>query len=109
MTTLFEEQERAYETLFAREEALRFVALARRNKLVGAWMCEQIGLTGARAEGYCRSLVADGVGRASDAALLDRLRTDLAAAGAADRMHDLPGVLARCAARAAAEVRGASA
>ncbi|MEH3146799.1 MAG: DUF1476 domain-containing protein [Methylobacterium frigidaeris] len=105
MTTLFDDRERAFENLFAHEEALRFVALARRNKLIGAWMCDVLGLTGVRAEAYRQSLVAIGVRRISDGDLLDRLRADLAAGGADERIGDLPAVLARCAAQAISEVR----
>jgi hypothetical protein len=35
--TLFDERERTFENLFAHEEELRFLALARRNQLFARW------------------------------------------------------------------------
>ena len=60
MTTLFEERERAAEALFALDEELRFLALARRNKMLGAWMCERLNLGGREAEAYKSRLVEAG-------------------------------------------------
>ena len=48
MTTLFDERERAAEALFALDEELRFLALARRNKMLAAWMCERLSSIVAR-------------------------------------------------------------
>ncbi|KMO13058.1 ATPase inhibitor subunit zeta [Methylobacterium platani] len=108
MTTLFDERERAAEALFALDEELRFLALARRNKMLGAWMCERLSLTGEAAEAYKRHLIEAGaetppLGRSPDEALADRLRADLAAKGAA--ADDLPGLIARTGAEAARTVR----
>ena len=44
--TMFEDRERAFENLFAHEEELRFLALARRNQLFARWAAEQMGLRG---------------------------------------------------------------
>ncbi len=60
MTTLFDERERAAEALFALDEELRFLALARRNKMLAAWMCERLHLTGSEAEAYKWRLVEAG-------------------------------------------------
>ncbi len=112
MTTLFDERERAAEALFALDEELRFLALARRNKMLAAWMCERLGLTGREAEAYRRRLVEvdaapPPAGRTPDEALADRLRADLAAKGIAHDgvQDDLPGLIARTGAEAARTVR----
>ncbi|MFH6782458.1 MULTISPECIES: DUF1476 domain-containing protein [Methylobacterium] len=108
MTTLFDERERAAEALFALDEELRFLAIARRNKMLGAWMCERLNLTGEAAEAYQRRLVEAGAAshagdRSPDEALADRLRADLAARGVA--ADDLPGLIARYGVEAARTVR----
>ena len=35
--TTFDKREEAFEAKFAHDEELRFLAIARRNKLLGAW------------------------------------------------------------------------
>ena len=47
MTDAFEEREHAAEAVFAREQELRFLALARRDKLFARWVAEQMNLHGA--------------------------------------------------------------
>ncbi|TNC16343.1 DUF1476 domain-containing protein [Methylobacterium terricola] len=108
MSTLFDERERAAEALFALDEELRFLALARRNKMLAAWMCERLSLTGDAAEAYRWRLIEAGtetraVGRSPDEALAERLRADLAANGVAG--DDVPGLIARYGAEAARSVR----
>ncbi|MGX7707834.1 ATPase inhibitor subunit zeta [Methylobacterium sp. Gmos1] len=110
MTTMFEERERAAEALFALDEELRFLALARRNKMLGAWMCERLNLAGREAEAYKSRLVetsgtSPAPGRTADEALVERLRADLAAKGAAAEADALPGLIARYGAEAARTVR----
>ena len=108
MTTLFDERERAAEALFALDEELRFLALARRNKMLAAWMCERLNLTGEAAEAYRRRLAEAGVvmradGLSPDEALAERLQADLAEKGVG--ADDLPGLIARYGAEAARTVR----
>ncbi|GJD61545.1 DUF1476 domain-containing protein [Methylobacterium frigidaeris] len=110
MATMFEERERAAEALFALDEELRFLALARRNKMLGAWMCQRLNLTGSEAEAYKSRLVEAGAvppafGRTSDEALVERLRADLAAGGAEAEAEALPGLIARYGVEAARTVR----
>ena len=49
MTTTFDKREDGFEKKFAHDEELRFKASARRNKLLGMWAAEKMGLTGAGA------------------------------------------------------------
>ncbi|MGF3025156.1 DUF1476 domain-containing protein [Methylobacterium aquaticum] len=110
MTTLFDERERAAEALFALDEELRFLALARRNKMLAAWMCERLNLAGSAAEVYKKRLIEAGAeplpaGRTADEALADRLRADLTANGAETEAEALPGLIARYGAEAARTVR----
>ncbi len=65
----FTDREEAFERRQALSEELRFKALARRNKLLGLWAAEQLGLIGEAASSYARSLVAEQVDHASDEAL----------------------------------------
>jgi hypothetical protein len=55
--TTFDKREETFEEKFAHDEELRFKATARRNKLLGLWAAEKLGLTGAEAEAYAKDLV----------------------------------------------------
>ena len=55
--TTFDKREEAFEQQFAHDEELKFRATARRNKLLGLWAAEKLGLTGAQADSYALSVV----------------------------------------------------
>ena len=57
MTTTFDKREDGFEKKFAHDEELRFKASARRNKMLGMWAAEKMGLTGAQAEAYAKEVV----------------------------------------------------
>jgi hypothetical protein len=53
---MFDEREQAFERRFAHEEELRFRTRTRRNRLLVAWGCERMRLTGETASDYVTSL-----------------------------------------------------
>jgi hypothetical protein len=53
----FTRRREAFERKFAHDEALRFKATARRNKLLGLWAAPQLGKSGAEAEAYADTVV----------------------------------------------------
>ena len=55
--TTFDKREEAFEQQFAHDEELRFKATARRNKMIGLWAAEKLGLSGAEADSYALSIV----------------------------------------------------
>ena len=48
----FDDREKAHEAKFARDGELRFKAEARRNKLLGLWAAEHMGLSEEHAKTY---------------------------------------------------------
>jgi hypothetical protein len=52
----FEKREEGFERAFAQDEELRFKARARRNRKLGAWAAEQLGLSGDAANAFAASL-----------------------------------------------------
>ena len=46
--TTFDKREEGFEKKFAHDEELHFKATARRNKLLGLWAAEKLGLSGPR-------------------------------------------------------------
>ncbi|MEO6839666.1 MAG: DUF1476 domain-containing protein [Bradyrhizobium sp.] len=77
--TTFDKREEGFEKKFALDEELKFKADARRNKLLGLWVAEQLGITGDAASDYARQVVAadfDGAGQVAR-----KVTADLAAKG----------------------------
>jgi hypothetical protein len=77
--TTFDKREQGFESKFAHDEALRFKATARRNKLLGAWAAEKLGLSGADAEAYAKDLVMVEFEEAGDEDVVRKLMADFAA------------------------------
>jgi hypothetical protein len=57
MTTTFYKREEGFEKKFAHDEELRFKANARRNRMLGMWAAEKLGLTGDAASAYAKDVV----------------------------------------------------
>ena len=78
--TTFDKREEAFEKKFSMDEEMRFKSVARRNRLFGQWVAEQLGLSGAARDAYAKEIVAieiDG----GEAAVVRRIAADLAAKG----------------------------
>ncbi len=56
--TTFEKREEGFERAFSHQEELRFRARARRNRRLGEWAGEKLGLSGPALEGYAAGFVA---------------------------------------------------
>ena len=55
--TNFDDREKSFERKFALDEELRFKSAARRNKLLGLWAAEKMGMSGDDAQAYAREVV----------------------------------------------------
>lgn len=78
---IFEEREKGFEEKFAHDEELQFRVVARRNRLLGLWVAEKMGLTGADAEAYAMDVVASDLDRNGDETVFDRIRGDMHSSG----------------------------
>ncbi|HLI98213.1 MAG TPA: DUF1476 domain-containing protein [Bradyrhizobium sp.] len=76
--TTFDKREEAFEKKFALDEAQKFKAEARRNRLLGIWAAEKLGLSGEAASAYARETVAGAFAQGGDKAVIVRLASDLA-------------------------------
>jgi hypothetical protein len=79
--TLFDERRDAFVNKFAQDETLRFKAISRRDKLLGAWAAERLGKTGPEAQAYVAQVLAAEFERAGHADVLHKVLADLDAAG----------------------------
>jgi hypothetical protein len=82
--TTFDKREETFEKKFAVDEELRFKANARRNKLLGLWAAEKLGLSGADAETYAKSVVLADFEDAGEEDVFRKVRGDLDAKGKKD-------------------------
>lgn len=85
----FDERERAFEARFAHDEELRFKAVARRNKLLGAWAADRLGHTGDAADAYARQVVRADFQEPGDEDVFRKIRSDFDAAAVAISDEDL--------------------
>jgi hypothetical protein len=66
MSDAFQDRENTFEKQFANDEAIRFRAVARRNKAVALWVADMKGLSAADAEKYADDFVGAQVGHSDD-------------------------------------------
>ena len=84
----FTKRGEAFEGKFAHEEAQRFRAVARRNKLMGLWAAEQLGKSGTDAEAYASTVVIADFKEPGDEDVVCKVVSDLQAAGVpSDQVH----------------------
>jgi hypothetical protein len=79
--TTFDDRERAFENMYARDQEMQFKVVARRDKLLGLWAAKLMGLTDVEAETYARDLVRSDFEEAGDEIVVRKLLGDLTSAG----------------------------
>ena len=82
--TTFDKREEGFEKKYALDEELAFKANARRNKLLGAWAAEKLGLSGADADAYAKTVVLADFEEGGDDDVFRKVRVDLDAKGKKD-------------------------
>jgi hypothetical protein len=78
----FDDREKAQEAKFARDGELRFKAEARRNKLLGLWAAEHMGMSEEHAKEYAGEVVAADFIEAGEEDVFRKISADLKAKGA---------------------------
>lgn len=78
--TTFDDRERAFETQFARDQEVQFRIIARRNRLLGEWAAERMGLTPEETDAYAKAVVQADFEEAGDEDVIRKLAGDLTAA-----------------------------
>lgn len=79
--TDFNDRERAEEAKFAHDEEMQFRIVARRNRLLGGWAAEKMGLSAVEAEAYAKAVVQADFEEAGDEDVIRKLLGDLISAG----------------------------
>src|ERR1044071_4013803 len=88
--TTFDKREEGFEKKFAHDEELRFKANARRNKLLGLWAADKLGIAaGDAANAYAKEVVMADFEEAGDDDVFKKVRKDLDAKGVSVSDPDL--------------------
>jgi hypothetical protein len=103
--TTFDERERAFETKFAQDEALRFRANARRNRFLGLWAAKKLGLLGPEAESYAKALVTTEVDNPGRDSVFEKVSADLKGKGMTESTDEIRRLMAEFTTRALAEIQ----
>lgn len=87
--TTFDKRKDSFEKKFALDEELKFKARARRNKLLGLWAAEKMGLAKAEAEDYAKSVVMADFEEPGDEDVFRKVRSDFDAKGVQQSDHQI--------------------
>jgi hypothetical protein len=79
--TTFDDREKGFESKFALDQEQEFKAVARRNKLLGLWAAEKMGLNAAGAEEYARAIVKAEFDQPDEEDVFRKITQDLEGAG----------------------------
>ena len=77
----FDDRERAFESMYARDQEMQFKITARRNRLIGQWAAKKMGLTEAEADAYAKDVIRADFEEAGDDDVIRKLLGDLTSAG----------------------------
>jgi hypothetical protein len=105
--TTFDKREEGFEKKFAHDEELRFKANARRNKLLGLWAAEKLGLTGADADAYAKEVVIADFEESGDHDVFKKIRKDFDAKGVAQSDHQIRRTMDELMEKAISEIKSA--
>jgi hypothetical protein len=80
MTDAFKDREKGFESKWAHDEEMRFKVMARRNKLLGLWAAQKMGLADDKAKEYAMAVVQADFQEAGDEDVFRKVRGDFDAA-----------------------------
>ena len=87
--TTFDKRKEGFESKCAHDEELRFRATARRNRLLGLWAAEKLGLEGEEAEAYARSVVTADLALPGEEDVFRKVRADFDAKNVEQSDHQI--------------------
>ncbi len=77
----FDKREKSYEAKFAHDQETLFKIGARRNKLLGQWMAEHLGMEGADAEAYAKAVIISDFEKPGDEDVFEKVWADVQSKG----------------------------
>jgi hypothetical protein len=91
--TTFEEREKGFERKFAHDEELKFKATARRNRLIGLWAAEKMGLSSDEAQAYAREVIKADLAEPGDEDVFRKVRADFDTKGVDQSDHQIRRII----------------
>ena len=85
----FDDRQKNFEQKYKHDRELEFKVNARRNKLLGLWVADQMGLPGDEKEAYAKSVVMADFEKPGDSDVVDKVLADLKAKGVEMTEHRL--------------------
>ena len=79
--TTFNDRERGEEAKFAHDEEMMFRIAARRNRLLGQWAAERMGMSPEETDAYAKIVIQADFEEAGDEDVIRKLLGDLTSAG----------------------------
>jgi len=98
--SIFDDREKGYEAKFGHDQEVAFKAKVLRNRMLGLWVAEHLGLDAAAAKAYATEMVEGELRHHGDDELIAKVVRDLAAKGVPIDAHRVRNELAQFAAAA---------
>jgi hypothetical protein len=103
--TTFDKRKEGFEKQFVHDEELKFKAVARRNRMLGLWAAQKLGLSGTQAEAYAKEVVMADFEEPGDHDVFRKIRRDFDAKGIAQSDHQIRRTMDELMAKAVAEIK----
>jgi len=85
----FDDREKGFERKFAHDEELKFKTTARRNRLLGLWAAQQMGITGDAAQAYAREVIKADLVEPGEEDVFRKIKADFDAKGVRESDHQI--------------------
>ena len=96
MSHIFDDREKQFEAKYKHDEELRFKVMVRRDKLVGLWAASKMGLKGAEADAYAKSVIEKNLMKHVEEHLVGMLLTDFKERGLDVSPHRIRRQIEEC-------------
>jgi len=101
----FDDRETSFENKFKHDKELEFKATARRNKLLGLWAAELLGIHGAEAEAYAKTVIKADLEKPGEQDVVDKVMADFKGRGVEMSEHRLKKRMSELLSTAVAQVQ----
>lgn len=104
----FSKRGESFEKKFALDEEQKFKALVRRNKLLGLWAAEKMGLTGTEAAEYAKEVIKADFSEPGEEDVFRKVQEDFAARNVDQSEHQIRRTMEELTMEAAEQIKNES-